>query len=147
MSGAWSLGRIAAGIGVIASCARPPPVDLARVCAIAPVATHTTWITPEIRAETTIAKDDVQSVQVRFVTGRQVMLVIALSQGANTAIHERGATIGSAVIEPGLRLDLQIATPLQDGAVYLDGTFASSNVSSVHFQGALATWRVAATQE
>lgn len=139
MSLGWRSGRAIAVLGVIASCARPPP-PVCRPERPAPDATHTTWITPEIRADTQITFDAAQSVKVTFVTGRQVMLVIVLSQGANTAITDRGAMIGSARIEPGMRLDLQIATRLQAGALYLDGTFASSNLPSVHFQGALATW-------
>jgi hypothetical protein len=106
----------------------PPPIE------------RTVWITPEIRADTRVLADDTQSTQITFASGTQVMLVIALSQGANAAIADRGAAVGTARIDPGLRLDLQIATPLQSGAVYLDGTFASSNLPSVHFQGALATW-------
>jgi hypothetical protein len=111
-----------------ATAISPPPIE------------RTVWITPEIRADTRVLADDTQSTQITFASGTQVMLVIALSQGANTAIADRGAAVGTARIDPGLRLDLQIATPLQSGAVYLDGTFASSNLPSVHFQGALATW-------
>lgn len=100
------------------------------------------WITPEIRADTRVSADDVQSAQITFASGTQPMLVIALSQGANTAIADRGAIVGTARIDPGLRLELQIATPLQNGAVYADGTFSSSHVVNVHFQGVLATWSV-----
>lgn len=100
---------------------------------------RTVWITPEIRSETHV-QEDTQSAQVTFVSGTQVMLTIALSQGANAAIADRGAAVGTARIDPGLRLDFQMATPLQSGAVYLDGNFASSNLPKVHFQGALATW-------
>lgn len=105
-----------------------------------PIVERTVWITPEIRADTRVLGDDIQSAQVTFSSGSQIMLVIALSQGANTAINDRGSIIGTARIDPGLRLDLQIATPLQSGAVYLDGRFASSNLPNVHFQGALVTW-------
>lgn len=118
----------APGARSIATAIPPPPIE------------RTVWITPEIRADTRVLADAIQSAQITFATGTQVMLVIALSQGANTAIADRGAAVGTARIDPGLRLDLQIATPLQSGAVYLDGTFASSNLPSVHFQGALATW-------
>jgi hypothetical protein len=98
------------------------------------------WITPEIRADTRVLFDTEQSAQVTFATGAQPMLVIALSQGANKAIVDRGAAVGTARIESGLTLDLQIAEPLQRGAVYLNGTFASSNLPSIHYQGVLVTW-------
>jgi hypothetical protein len=136
---------------VVAGCAhevpvcRPAPEPAATVLratpglAAAAIIEHTVWITPEIRADTRV-QVETPSAQVTFLSGSQVMLVIALSQGANTAIAERGAAVGTARIDAGLRLDFQIATPLQSGAVYLDGTFASSNLPSVHFKGALVTW-------
>lgn len=100
---------------------------------------RTVWITPEIRADMHV-QEDTQSAEVTFVTGTQVMLTVALSQGANSAIVDRAAAVGTARIDAGLRLDFQIATPLQSGAIYLDGHFASANLPNVHYQGALATW-------
>lgn len=108
------------------------------------IAEHSVWITPEIRADARV-QEELQSAEVTFVSGNQVMLVIDLSQGANHAIADRGAAVGTARIDPGLRLDFQIATAVQSGAVYLDGTFASSNFPNVHFQGALVTWNAPTT--
>ncbi len=157
-------GVLGVGLGWVVGCAHPAPVCPAdpvragvaavgsggdrgregggagRVGAVTPVVEGTVWITPEIRADTRVLGDDIQSAEVTFSSGAQIMLVVTLSQGANRAITDRGSTIGTARIDPGLRLDLQIATPLQSGAVYLDGTFASSNLPNVHFQGALVTW-------
>jgi hypothetical protein len=147
---AWRIAGLAlllAGcINKVPACLPAPPaaaVPAPRAAALqGPVAgtlDRTVWITPEIRADTHV-QEDTQSAQVTFVSGEQVMLTIALSQGANHAVAGRGATVGNARIDPGLQLDFQIATQLQDGAVYLDGHFASSNLPDVHFQGALATW-------
>ncbi|MGO4700692.1 hypothetical protein [Dyella sp. 2RAB6] len=149
MQAAW---RIAGLALLLAACTHEAPgcLPASRAAAAAhPVAAaaaapantldRTVWITPEIRADTHV-QEDTQSAEVSFVSGQQVMLTIALSQGANSATADRGAAVGTARIDPGLRLDFQIATPLQSGAVYLDGNFASSNLPKVHFQGALATW-------
>ncbi|WP_266156562.1 hypothetical protein [Dyella silvatica] len=136
--------RIAGLALLLAGCTREAPACLptSQSAAAAPhtnTLDYTVWITPEIRSDTHV-QEDTQSAQVTFVSGSQVMLTIALSQGANSAIVDRGAAVGTARIDPGLRLDFQIATPLQRGAVYLDGHFASSNLPKVHYQGALATW-------
>lgn len=160
MPAAW---RIAGLALLLAACTPEAPGCLpatqaaahAQRAALAPAPAastldRTVWITPEIRADTHV-QEDAQAAQITFVSGSQVMLTIALSQGANSAIADRGAAVGTARIEPGLRLDFQIATPQQSGAVYLDGNFASSNLPKVHFQGALATWSAppptAATKE
>ena len=149
LQAAW---RIAGLALLLAVCAPESPGCLPATQAAAPVLhaalvpvpasstlDRTVWITPEIRADTHV-QEDAQAAQITFVSGSQVMLTIALSQGANSAVADRGAAVGTARIEPGLRLDFQIATPQQNGAVYLDGNFASSNLPRVHFQGALATW-------
>lgn len=137
---------LAGCINKVPACLPAPPASAVptfrAAAAQAPMAgslDRTVWITPEIRADTHV-QEDTQSAQVTFVSGTQVMLTIALSQGANHAVADRGSAVGNARIEPGLRLDFQIATQLQDGAVYLDGNFASSNLPNVHYQGALATW-------
>jgi hypothetical protein len=98
------------------------------------------WITPEIRVVTGVLLQWQPSVEVQLYAGTQIIDTLALSQGVNDAEVTSGFSVGTVHIDPGLRLHLQPATPLQAGAVYLYGTFASSNLPHVAYAGAIATW-------
>jgi hypothetical protein len=99
-----------------------------------------TWLTPELFAQTNVLLDTSQSVQVQLITGAQVILTVTLSQGANSAVVTQGFNVGTVSIQPNLTLQLQPASPTQEGEVYLKGTFSSSNLPVVNYAGAIATW-------
>lgn len=98
------------------------------------------WITPEIRVVTGVLMQEQQAAEVQLYAGTQIMDTLALSQGANDVEVGTAFNVGTVHIDPGLKLHLQPATPQQDGAVYLYGTFASSNLPHVVYSGAVATW-------
>jgi hypothetical protein len=98
------------------------------------------WITPEVRVVTGVLLQWQPSVEVQLYAGTQIIDTLALSQGVNDAEVTSGFNVGTVHIDPGLRLHLQPATALQEGAVYLYGTFASSNLPHVAYAGAIATW-------
>lgn len=101
---------------------------------------QTVWITPELRAETRILFTADASAQVLFLAGTQPLVSLTLSQGANDVVYAAGVTVGTVRINPGMTLHLQPATPTQQGQVFLQGTFASSNLPQVQYAGAIATW-------
>jgi hypothetical protein len=98
------------------------------------------WITPEIRVVTGVLLQEQQAAEVQLYAGTQIMGTLALSQGANDVEVATAFNVGTVHIDPGLKVHLQPATPQQDGAVSLDGTFASSNLPHVVYSGAIATW-------
>lgn len=98
------------------------------------------WITPEIRVVTGVLMQEQQAAEVQLYAGTQIMDTLALSQGANDVEIGTAFNVGTVHIDPGLKVHLQPATPQQDGAVYLYGTFASSNLPHVAYSGAIATW-------
>jgi hypothetical protein len=89
---------------------------------------------------TSILDDPDESVTVTFRTVNVTFATLTLSSGANSAVVDRGYDIGTVQIAPGMTLQLQPATPTQDGQVYLKGTFASSNLPNVVYAGAVAIW-------
>jgi hypothetical protein len=99
-----------------------------------------TPLTPELLAQTDVLLDESQSVEVRLITGTQVMHSFTVSQGANDAILLEGITVGTVTIQPGLSLHLQPAEPTQSGEIFLKGAFASSNLPVVKYAGAIANW-------
>jgi len=98
------------------------------------------WLTPELVVTTSIIDDPAEPVTITFRTVNVTFATLTLSSGANSAVVDRGYEIGTVQVAPGMTLQLQPATPTQDGQVYLKGTFVSSNLPKVDYAGAIATW-------
>lgn len=99
-----------------------------------------TWITPELSSTAAVQADRNQSVRVRFTGAGQPMTQMTLQIGAQEIVTNRAFRVGWVEIESGARLRMQPATPTQEGAVSLDGKFASSNLPQVRFAGTILTW-------
>jgi len=98
------------------------------------------WITPELRVVSDVSLSMDQAVVVQFYAGPLIINTLTLSQGANDATVTSGFHVATVQIKPGMTLHLQPATPLQDGQIYIDGDFSSSNLPDVHYAGAIVVW-------
>ncbi len=99
-------------------------------------------LTPALTVVTKPLGTAKNNASVTFYNGSLLLYTITITQTAPIAVCSSDLILGTAKIDKGMQLTLQIPSSLQPGSVFLQATFSDLNVPPTNISSMIATWNL-----
>lgn len=99
-------------------------------------------LTPTLTVVTKPLGTAKNNASVTFYSGSIVLYTVTVTQASPVSVCPFNLALGSAEIEQGMQLTLQIPSSLQPGSIFLQATFSDLNVPSTTIRAMVATWNL-----
>ena len=99
-------------------------------------------LTPTLTVVTKPLGTAKNNASVTFYNGSLLLYTITVTQTAPIAVCSSDLILGTAKIDKGMQLTLQIPGSLQPGSVFLQATFSDLNVPPTEISSMIATWNL-----
>ncbi len=99
-------------------------------------------LTPTLTVVTKPLGTAKNNASVTFYNGPFLLYTITVTQTAPIAVCSSDLILGTAKIDKGMQLTLQIPGSLQPGSVFLQATFSDLNVPPTNISSMIATWNL-----
>lgn len=99
-------------------------------------------LTPTLTVVTKPLGTAKNNASVTFYNGSLLLYTITVTQTAPIAVCSSDLILGTAKIDKGMQLTLQIPGSLQPGSVFLQATFSDLNIPPTNISSMIATWNL-----